>query len=300
MVELQAPEVHFAPGFMRRIEQFAPRIAAARQRREGAGGAELHGAGLEFEGHRPYRAGDDPRLVDWSLLARDERPFVRILRREASERWAIVVDTSGSMGVGPPGKLQSAAEVALALAAVGVRARASVSLHLTAAGSPTGDGNAGALSSVVMRRVGDLAQGSRLLSSAVARAGADGLAGCVARGVVPEGAGRVIVLGDLWDTAPEELLRLQRRGRELIVGRVFAPLEFEPKELGAGAVRLVDPEGSGGLEVQLTDSSSKRYGQLLEAELEGCARAFARRRVRQIVWRSDAPFEDPARALIGG
>ncbi|MEZ6013930.1 MAG: DUF58 domain-containing protein [Planctomycetota bacterium] len=292
MVELQSPFVAFAPGFMRRVEQFVPRLAAARERREGAGGARLDGAGLEFVGRRPYRPGDDPRRIDWELLAREDRPWVRVLHREAAERWAIAVDVSGSMGVGPPGKLQAAAEVALALAAVGVRARALVTLHLS-------DGPEGsAPPNVALRRSGDLARAAEVLGRAVARPSARGLGAVIRDRRLPSDAGRVVLLGDLWDVSAAEVASLQRPGRELVVGRVLAPVELEPGQLGASAARFIDPEDGRSALVALDAHQVAAYQEDLDAELDRFVGALARRRIRVHAWRSDAPFEDPAGALL--
>jgi uncharacterized protein (DUF58 family) len=293
MISLQAPRVVFPPGFMRRIEEFAPRAAALRERREGAGGARLEGTGLEFVGRRPYRPGDDPRRLDWELLAREDRPWVRVLHREAAERWAIVVDVSGSMGVGPPGKLQSAAEVALALAAVAVRARAQVSVHLTDGAAPGMRAPA-----VLLRRSGDLARALQVLGAAVARPAAAGLAAFISRRAVPVEAGHVVLLGDLFDVTPADVGSLTRPGRTLTVGRVLAPFELDPTELGAAAARFVDPEGDAAAGVRLEPAIVAEYRRLLEDELDGFARGLTRHRARHHVWRSDLAFEVPARALL--
>src|SRR5690606_30418117 len=135
---------------------------------------------------------------------------------------------------GPPGKLQSAAEVALALAAVAVRARAVVSVHLTDGAAP------GARAPVVLlRRTGDLARAVQLLSAAVARPDASGLATFVARRAVPMEAAHVVLLGDLFDATPADFGSLIRPGRTLTVGRVLAPFELEPAELGFLSARFV-------------------------------------------------------------
>lgn len=292
MVELQAPTVRFPPGFLRRVELFAPRLAAARERREGAGGARLEGAGLEFVGRRPYRPGDDPRRIDWEVYAREDRPWVRVLQREAAEHWAVVVDASGSMGVGPPGKLQAAAEVAVAVAAVAVRARAVATVHLTEAAG------GGPPRSALIRRPGDLARAVGLLAGAVARPGARGLGAFAREGRVPREAGRVVLLGDLWDTTPADVALVQRPGREVVVGRVSAPGELEPRRLGVATARFRDPEGDGAAVVALVPEAVAAYQRALEEELERSAAALARRRVRVHAWRSDAPFEEPAAALV--
>ena len=71
---------------MRRLERFAARAKLARERREGAARSALYGPGAEFAGYRAYRPGDDPRRIDWDLLARSGRHYVRTTRREVAAR----------------------------------------------------------------------------------------------------------------------------------------------------------------------------------------------------------------------
>lgn len=60
----------------------------------------LKGASIEFRQHRFYVPGDDPRRLDWRVLARTDRPYVREYDEETNLRCAIVLDSSGSMGYG--------------------------------------------------------------------------------------------------------------------------------------------------------------------------------------------------------
>ncbi|MDA1265673.1 MAG: DUF58 domain-containing protein, partial [Planctomycetota bacterium] len=120
------PAVALGGDYLRRVEQLTLRLAATKERREGAGSAAVVGAGEEFVGYRPYRDGEDLRGLAWDLLARLDRPYVRVTRREAAERWSVLLDTSASMAVGPPGKLQVAAEVVGALASLALRGGAAV------------------------------------------------------------------------------------------------------------------------------------------------------------------------------
>lgn len=55
------------------------------------------GAGLEFSQYRAYQPGDDPRRVDWKLVARADRYFVRESETETSVTVRVVLDASRSM-----------------------------------------------------------------------------------------------------------------------------------------------------------------------------------------------------------
>jgi uncharacterized protein (DUF58 family) len=78
----------------------------------------VKGASIEFRQHRFYVPGDDPRRLDWRVLARTDRPYVREYDEETNLRCAIVLDRSGSMGYGKKHgtKFDYAARVAASLA----------------------------------------------------------------------------------------------------------------------------------------------------------------------------------------
>ncbi len=90
------------------------------------------GYSVEFAEHRPYQIGDDPRHIDWKLLARTDRLQVRQFEEETNLRSMLVLDASASMGWrGSDGrltKLEYATRLAAALALVLVRQRDAVGL----------------------------------------------------------------------------------------------------------------------------------------------------------------------------
>ena len=56
------------------------------------------GFSVEFAEHREYTAGDDPRHLDYRMLARTERLYIKQYEEETNMRVQILLDTSGSMG----------------------------------------------------------------------------------------------------------------------------------------------------------------------------------------------------------
>ena len=85
------------------------------------------GASVEFAEHREYTPGDDLRKLDWKLIARRQRFYVREFIDETNLRATILLDTSGSMGyrgavaAGGLSKLEYAQHLAAALAYVLIR-----------------------------------------------------------------------------------------------------------------------------------------------------------------------------------
>lgn len=74
-----------------------------------AGALPTHhrGLGMELFESRPYRAGDDPRHVDWRATARHGRPITKVFRAERQRANFIVVDRSVSMAFGTRRQLKA-------------------------------------------------------------------------------------------------------------------------------------------------------------------------------------------------
>lgn len=62
-----------------------------------------HGFSSEFAEYRPYAPGDDPRHLDWKLLARTDRACTRKFEEETNVRCHFLLDVSESMSFGTVG-----------------------------------------------------------------------------------------------------------------------------------------------------------------------------------------------------
>jgi uncharacterized protein (DUF58 family) len=67
------------------------------------------GSSLEFQDHRPYLPGDDPRHIDWAATARGNQAVMKVYHEEVSPRIDLLLDTSASMGVTPEKRQQTLA-----------------------------------------------------------------------------------------------------------------------------------------------------------------------------------------------
>ena len=67
----------------------------------------FHGFSVEFAEHRQYNTGESTRHLDWKLLARTEKYFVKRYEEETNLRCHVLIDHSSSMyfpaGVAPDG-----------------------------------------------------------------------------------------------------------------------------------------------------------------------------------------------------
>jgi uncharacterized protein (DUF58 family) len=59
-----------------------------------------HGFSVEFSEYRQYSPGDDPRYLDWRVLARTDRYYVKRFEDETNLRCYLLLDMSRSMGYG--------------------------------------------------------------------------------------------------------------------------------------------------------------------------------------------------------
>ncbi len=55
------------------------------------------GSSVEYADHRPYTLGDDPRSIDWKLLAKTDKPYVKLFAEQTNCRCTVVLDVSKSM-----------------------------------------------------------------------------------------------------------------------------------------------------------------------------------------------------------
>jgi uncharacterized protein (DUF58 family) len=113
----------------------------------------VKGASVEFRQHRFYTPGDEPRRLDWRLLARTDRPYIKEYDEETNLRCALLLDCSGSMAYAgatqtadggpspaappapaPDSKLDYAAKLVAALAYLMLGQTESVGLGLVGAG----------------------------------------------------------------------------------------------------------------------------------------------------------------------
>ena len=62
--------------------------------------SHFRGRGIEFDSLREYESGDDIRSIDWNLMARSGKTFVKLYREERDLQLFLIVDVSASMAAG--------------------------------------------------------------------------------------------------------------------------------------------------------------------------------------------------------
>ena len=201
---------------------FAPRGLAAT-----TGGTALHhtnvrGHGLEFHDFRSYQPGDDPRTIDWTVHARLHQMVVRTTRAEAQLRLHLLVDTSLSMSLGAPSKLDVANLVTAAFAYIAARRRDTF-------GVATFDNRVRSVVAPASGR-GQLQRVLTTLQRSVTAERSSLNAALQAYGSLVRGPGLVVVLSDFFDPAGslDGLRFLRHRGLQAAVIHIASDEEWEP------------------------------------------------------------------------
>ena len=241
--------------------------------------SKARGRSVEFEDYRQYVAGDDLRHVDWNVLARLDKFFIKIFQEEQDLALHLVIDASASMDAGSPNKLVFAQKLAMALGYLGlvnnnrvmctvfdtqsvrrldairssrnVQRLASFLLTQTFAASKSEPAGAGTVTF------------SRVMKTIAASRSGRGVLVLLSDLLVPEGyRDGLALLGQL----------VQGGGWDVTLAQVFSPGELDPlKEtdgsgnpVAIGDLRLADVETGRACEVTLTRDLVKAYQARLE------------------------------------
>ena len=199
----------------------------------------LHGVSPEFADYRSYTPGDDLRNLDWRVYGRSDRYYIKRYEDESNLRAYIVLDASASMTYSRLSgtKFQSAATLAVALAAALLRQRDAVGLHTF---NTTGESH--------LRMSSSESQLRKILNvlDDVAPAGETDLATVVSRltDQIPR-RGLVILISDMLtdlDTLYDAMGKVLYGGHEMIL---FHLLDRDELELPfKGSVLFRDIEGA--------------------------------------------------------
>ena len=230
----------------------------------------LHGYNAEFSQHRPYRAGDDLKYLDWKLLARTDRLYSRQFRETTNMSVMIVLDASASMAFPEKGvsKWRYSVTVAAALAHLISSQGDSVGLMTTSGGGlrylPARGGRQHLrllLAELSRLRPADAWQPEKVIARAAELLSRRGV---------------ILAISDFYDNEEvtrRELRRAARRGHDVGMLQVVSPEEVTfPYQ---GDLDVLDLE-SGGRRILDGESVRAGYRAAVAGFLERC-RSEARR-----------------------
>jgi uncharacterized protein (DUF58 family) len=253
------------------------------------------GFSVEFAEHRMYQPGDEPRYVDWKLLGRQDRLYVKQFEEETNLRAMLVLDTSRSMAwSGAPeqrlSKLEYARRLAAALGLLLLRQRDATGLLAF------DDQIHAALPPKVSR-----AHWQRLLVTLSALEVGKGTAAAPALAAVVaqlRRRGLVVFISDLLldqASALHALKFLRHRGHTVLVLHVLDPAELELE--GPAEVRYEDPE-TGAAVILRPREWAEVYRRTVSGVVSGWRHALRREGIRYHPVRTDLPFGLALRAAL--
>ena len=275
----------FDEAFLRQLERLLLLMRSpVRGGLKGGRRSVKRGQSVEFADFRDYALGDDLRQLDWNVLARLEKLFVKLFVEEEDVTITVLLDGSASMASGLPNKLQFAKRAAAALGYIGLASEDRVSVSVLGG-------------RVARRRVSLRGSGRvfRLLAELSAIQPAEGPTDLVtaARHAAAQLSGRgvVILLSDLLDPAADRVIReLASTRSELIVLHVLSPQELDPPL--EGDLRLVDVESGENIDVTADLATIDLYRARLAAWKEGFAQLAARRAATYVDLSTEVPLND--------
>ena len=272
------------PDEMQRLERL--RLAPHRRfagRLRGERISRQRGVSLEFRDFRDYTQGDDLRHLDWSVLARLDRPTVRTYQDEDDLAVYVLLDASASMDFGSPSNFEAARKLAAGLGFVGLVGQDAVTcIPLGAGAMPPRRLRSRAGYAALARQIAPvlplgtdgLAESLRLFAHSASYR--PGLVLCLTDGLDPE--------------APTALRGIGARGHELVVVQILSALELDPEM--EGDLRLVDAESEGVVEITAHADALRQYKENLAVHCEKVQEAATRAGGRYLRVMSDAGLID--------
>ncbi len=279
----------FDEEFQRRLEYLSivsRRIYNGRMRAERR--SKKTGAGIEFADHREYVPGDDFRYLDWNVYQRTGRLLLRLFEEEEDLSVYVLVDTSRSMGMGDPPKLDYAKQLAAAFAYVALANLDRVSVLTFNSGmagrlAPTRGKNR-------IFKVFDFLRDAKADGETKTDESLRTFAAQHKR------RGVAILISDLYDPAGFEagINQLRYAKFEPFVLQIFDPEEVRPAL--HGDVRLVDHETGEHREITVTPRLLEKYERAHLAYRKRIEDFCTKKHVAYQAIQTDVPFDE---AVLG-
>jgi uncharacterized protein (DUF58 family) len=277
----------FDPGFLDRLRAMFFRLRKRRQlRKHGAQNTPSAGFTREFKDHRNYAPGDDYRAIDWQLVARLDRIYIRVFEEIQEFHVHVLIDCSKSMTEPFPEKRITALRLGVALAYLGLTNQHRVSV-LTF-------GQDVRQLMPPMKGEGHIHELLKTMGNIEFTSQTD-LSGCFKQ-FRPrrDRKGIIFLISDLFGRDPDEsidALRLSLRWpAETHVIHVMNPAEADPPL--KGEYRLVDVETEEVRRMWLTQRDIDAYRERFEAFCQSLQDTCGKYQVDYIRWMTDQDFED--------
>ena len=275
---------------LRKLEQLA--LAADRVRvgvMKGDRRSSKRGTAIEFADYRDYAKGDDLRRLDWNVMARLERPFIKLLEEEEDLAVHLLIDVSKSMDWPTNGEADEQHKLHYALRLAGALGHIALTTNdlLTVTRLGSRDDHRwgpfrGAGNSLRLFQFLDATQADGITDLNLS------LQNYALRGRRP---GLLLLLSDLFSPNGFEagIQPLLARGYEIGIIHILSPDEVEPTAVGD--LKLVDSETGQATEVTLDNATRDLYQSRLQSWQADIATFCAARAIHYIPVTTNMPWD---------
>lgn len=242
------------------------------------------GHSVEFKDYRHYEPGDDIRYLDWNVLGRLDRAFLKQFVDEQDVSIHILLDASGSMKFGSPQKMAYAKRVAAALAYVGLAGMERVALAVFTGGLHRGQGP--------FRGKAKIFEVLSFLHE-VEPDGVTDFSGSLREyALTHKRPGIALIFSDLLDEKGIEpgIKHLLQGGHDVALIHILAPDELDPRL--DGELRLIDAETGLSKEVVWDGTARRAYLRNLGRFLTQIEAFCRRMEVHYLQVATTMPVED--------
>jgi len=239
------------------------------------------GLSIEFADYRHYTPGDDLRHLDWNILARLDRAYLRTYQDEQELPVYLLLDCSASMAFGEPPKYDLARSLAACLGYLALITGDAV--YPVALDGRVGEARA-LRGRISYRRLLEWLRtrepDGRDLSQSLRR---------FAHANLP--TGMAFLLTDGLDEGITDALRtLASRRHELVVIQIVSEVELDPDL--EGDLKLIDAETDDTLEITATGGVLSEYRRRLDAHCEAIENACRRIGAIYLQTQNNRPVEE--------
>lgn len=242
---------------------------------------------MEFAEVREYQFGDDIRMIDWNVTARNQRPYVKVFEEERELTVMLLVDASASESFGSVQqmKIEIAAELGALLSFAAIKNNDKVGLIMFTDQIekyvPPRKGRTHILR--LIREI--LAFEPQSTGTDLARATEYFLNVQRRRSVA-------FVISDFWDQEFEQPLRVAGKKHDLIGLWLMDPKEeFLPD---VGLLRMKDPETGQELVIDTHDRELRqRYASIMQERANQLEKLFRSMNMDTIQIRTDESYIEP-------
>ena len=241
------------------------------------------GASVDFAEHRGYTAGDDIRRVDWKLFGRTDRFYIKEYEADTNANFAVLLDTSKSMGFGSAGitKLEYAKILAGCLTYMVHRQRDRVGfaafdddiVEFVPCSAKHMEVTLHVLDRLKPTRPGSFAEPMKKLAEHFGR------------------KGMLVLVSDFYDEPQaivEAVAPLRFRGHDMIVFHVLDPAELD---FGYDQASAFEDLESGEQIPVVPESLRAEYRSMIKAHIEALTTKFSEHRIDYTVLNTSEPLD---------